>query len=452
MIEPALFWFQNDLRIEDNPLLNQCLAENQSVIFLYHFQPNIRWCQQAQWGVQRTRFVVECLADLNKSLEARGASLNIIEGNGVDAIHRLLKKTKANRLYKAHTTGSYARDMLQAIKSKHDELAILQDHTEALLEASQLPFEIEDTPQQYTPFRKRVEKLSPPVLSLDATTNQVHWERCSFPTLDSLRNFAAWQISHPVAVSLKHIAPHQRFFVRGGETAGAQALKNYLAHPGAVLRYKETRNALDENLASTRLSPWLATGCLSARQYYHAVREFEQTYQANDSTYWLIFELLWREFFYWRGIVDGKKLFRLSGIRAKKPLVTFNPQAFTAWCQANTPSSLVNAFIKQLIATGWMSNRGRQIAASYLINEYKMDWRYGAAFFEKHLIDYYCGSNYGNWQYIAGVGSDPRGGRYFNVQKQADTYDRDGSFVRAWGAEEGDDGSPAVDAADWPIH
>ncbi len=105
----------------------------------------------------------------------------------------------------------------------------------------------------------------------------------------------------------------------------------------------------------------------------------------------------------------------------------------------------------QLVACGWMSNRGRQIAASCLVNEMQVDWRYGAAFFEKHLIDYDVANNYGNWQYIAGVGADPRGGRHFNLDKQAAMYDPDGEFTRRWRGNRPKQPRHVVDAADWPI-
>ena len=81
--------------------------------------------------------------------------------------------------------------------------------------------------------------------------------------------------------------------------------------------------------------------------------------------------------------------------------------AFAAWCAGNTGNAFVDAFMRQLAATGWMSNRGRQIVASYLINQLGVDWRYGAAWFEQQLIDYDCAANWGNWQYLAGVGTDP---------------------------------------------
>ena len=98
-----------------------------------------------------------------------------------------------------------------------------------------------------------------------------------------------------------------------------------------------------------------------------------------------------------------------------------------------------------------MSNRGRQIAASCLIHELGLDWRYGAAFFEQQLIDYDVGSNYGNWQYIAGVGSDPRGGRQFNLANQAAQYDAGDTFTLKWEGFRPPQPAHVVDVADWPI-
>lgn len=98
-----------------------------------------------------------------------------------------------------------------------------------------------------------------------------------------------------------------------------------------------------------------------------------------------------------------------------------------------------------------MSNRGRQIVASCLVNELSIDWRYGATYFEQHLIDYDVASNWGNWQYLAGVGADPQEHRHFNLQKQTEIYDPNHSFIRKWRGNQTDGNLDAVDAADWPI-
>jgi deoxyribodipyrimidine photo-lyase len=105
----------------------------------------------------------------------------------------------------------------------------------------------------------------------------------------------------------------------------------------------------------------------------------------------------------------------------------------------------------QLVESGWMSNRGRQIAASCLVNEMNVDWRFGAAFFEQHLLDYDAASNYGNWQYIAGVGADPRGGRHFDLVKQTCQFDPEGEFTQRWEGYCPKQPEHIVDAADWPL-
>jgi deoxyribodipyrimidine photo-lyase len=107
--------------------------------------------------------------------------------------------------------------------------------------------------------------------------------------------------------------------------------------------------------------------------------------------------------------------------------------------------------MKQLNSTGYMSNRGRQIVASCLVNELRLDWRFGAAYFEQQLLDYDVASNWGNWQYIAGVGMDPRGGRHFNIEKQTRQFDPEGAFIREWQGETTSTQLDSVDAADWPI-
>eukprot|EP01033_Poteriospumella_lacustris_P006898 gene6898-4968_t len=120
----------------------------------------------------------------------------------------------------------------------------------------------------------------------------------------------------------------------------------------------------------------------------------------------------------------------------------FRKQLFRRWQRGQTGYPFVDASMRELLVTGYMSNRGRQNVASFLVNDLRVDWRWGASHFERHLVDYDVAANYGNWQYLAGVGSDPRTtsgaatrppvGRYFNVAKQAMLYDPDATFMRTW--------------------
>ena len=107
--------------------------------------------------------------------------------------------------------------------------------------------------------------------------------------------------------------------------------------------------------------------------------------------------------------------------------------------------------MNQLKTIGYISNRGRQLVASCFVHELGLDWRYGAAFFQKHLIDYDAASNWGNWQYLAGVGADPRGHRHFNLEKQTQAYDPNGEFIKCWHGKEKMLSIDNVDMVDWPL-
>ncbi len=120
-----------------------------------------------------------------------------------------------------------------------------------------------------------------------------------------------------------------------------------------------------------------------------------------------------------------------AGLNEAAPPPAHDPAAFAAWCAGHTGHAFIDAGMRELAATGWLSNRMRQVVASYLIHDLGCDWRAGAAWFEAQLVDYDVYSNQGNWLYIAGRGTDPRGGRRFDPDRQAATHDADGGY-RAW--------------------
>jgi deoxyribodipyrimidine photo-lyase len=127
----------------------------------------------------------------------------------------------------------------------------------------------------------------------------------------------------------------------------------------------------------------------------------------------------------------GRKIFLPGGIQDKKAAWKQQPKVFRKWAYGETGDDFVDANMKELLYTGFMSNRGRQNVASYFVHRLKQDWRLGAAWFESLLIDYDVSSNYGNWMYAAGVGNDPRD-RVFNTQKQADRYDPESAYRDLW--------------------
>jgi deoxyribodipyrimidine photo-lyase len=229
-----------------------------------------------------------------------------------------------------------------------------------------------------------------------------------------------------------HDKPSQQLSsFRGGELNGLNHLHTYFDSDAPSI-YKTTRNALDDWTHSTKFSAWLANGSLSVNTILNRLRRYERDIIANDSTYWIWFELLWREYFYWYAVTHQGKLFWFKGIAQYAPLTQLNENLLAQWKSGTTPYPIVNACMNQLSTTGYMSNRGRQLVASCFIHELGLDWRYGAAYFEQHLVDYDVGSNWGNWQYLAGVGADPRGCRQFNLDKQTQQYDPNGEFIRQW--------------------
>ena len=217
----------------------------------------------------------------------------------------------------------------------------------------------------------------------------------------------------------------------GGEGAALAHLARYFASDRPQ-HYKATRNGLSGVGFSSKFSPWLAQGALSPRVAFAALRRHEAAQGVSEGSYWLWFELLWRDYFRFLHLQHGRRLYRARGLNAAAPPPAHDPAAFVAWCEGRTGHAFIDAGMRELAATGWLSNRMRQVVASYLIHDLGCDWRAGAAWFEAQLVDYDVYSNQGNWLYIAGRGTDPRGGRRFDPDKQAATYDADGAYRVRW--------------------
>lgn len=218
---------------------------------------------------------------------------------------------------------------------------------------------------------------------------------------------------------------------RGGEDAGQARIQEYI-HSGNLLdTYKETRNGLLGANYSSKLSPWLANGCISPRDVYHQTRKYEQDHGENPSTKHFIDELLWRDFFHFYCYHHGKKVFYEYGITAK-PFTRWNTdkEIVQRWKEGRTGIPLVDGLMRELNNSGYMGNRGRQIVASYLTLDLKQDWRYGAHHFEEMLLDHDVHSNYGAWNSSAGIG--PSKTNIFNVVKQSKDFDPNGDFIRTW--------------------
>lgn len=223
--------------------------------------------------------------------------------------------------------------------------------------------------------------------------------------------------------------------MKGGETEGLKRMEHYFFNSDGLENYKATRNGLIGTEYSSKFSIYLAHGCLSSRELYHKVKLYESKNGPSEGTKCMVFELLWRDFFKFIGLKYGCKLFNLNGCDSNAGLKyqwKTDKDLFQAWCKGETGYPFVDANMRELNETGFMSNRGRQNVASFLTKDLEIDWRYGAEYFEAMLIDHDTTSNWGNWQYAAGVGTDPRQDRYFNTIKQAYDYDSKGDYAKLW--------------------
>ena len=187
---------------------------------------------------------------------------------------------------------------------------------------------------------------------------------------------------------------------------------------------------------SSKLSPFLALGSLSVRRIWQVLLEYQAREGADEGSEWLKQELLWREFFLWSEQRHGAAFHRASGLQDRQPAWIEDRELFERWSRADGGHPLIDAQLRELLATGYLSNRGRQWVASHFINSLQLPWIWGARFFEWWLIDAEPALNTGNWAYLAGVGSDPRsfGGspRRFDLERQVGLYDPEQTHRQRW--------------------
>ncbi|OCQ23264.1 hypothetical protein A7985_04795 [Pseudoalteromonas luteoviolacea] len=437
-MKTALYWFTEDLRINDNITLNATLYACDKILFVYVLDESLLKpinYNHAQIGASKLRFIKQSLLDVSEQLQQLGYELLVLRGDTQAVLKKLVSTFNVDVIGCQYSRGLQERQSLSRLKAQLPQVRFICQNNNLLFGSKQV--ESNALNGSFSKFRKKMAHtmVYEPVDSALSDT-------LPMPVNGSKVGLEQWNLNEEISTEGQTPA------FKGGESQACFLIEKYFKSH-AALRYKETRNELDGYDNSTKFSPYLASGNISPRQIVARLKRFEQTHGANDSTYWIFFELLWREFFHHKALAKGSKLFEFSGEAGKRPLTTYYPQRFSSWCNGETRYPLVNALMRELNTTGFMSNRGRQIVASCLVNELQVDWRYGAAYFQQQLIDHDVASNWGNWQYIAGVGDDPKGGRHFNIDKQTAMYDPEGEFIRKWSTS-----NPMVnievDMVDWP--
>jgi len=424
----TVVWFKTDLRLHDNETLIKAIAQSDTIIPVYCFD-------ESQFGVTdfgfqktgsfRAQFLLESIIDLDKNLRAIGSGLIVVKGKPEVEIPKIVQHYKATKVfakrevsYEEKQTEVLVQEALFKLKCELQTFS-----TSTLYHAEDLPFSIKDIPDVFTNFRKKTEKdaIIRPSFEEPLQIKSPEIAPLELPTLDAL------------GLSFQPIDARAVLQFKGGETEAIARLNHYFFETQCISEYKETRNGLVGADYSSKFSAWLALGCISPRFIHNELKRYEEQFGANESTYWLVFELLWRDYFRFMMKKYNVKFFQQAGIQNKGiPVNKHNVHQLQEWIEGATGVDFVDANMLELKLTGFMSNRGRQNVASYLCNDLKLDWRYGAAYFEQQLIDYDVCSNWGNWAYLAGVGNDPRGNRYFNIEKQASDYDKNKNYRNLW--------------------
>jgi len=468
-------WFRNDLRIHDNGSIVEAVrlvksrgATHVLPVFFYdprYFGDDARSRQVGllKTGMHRQRFIAESLRDLRTSLRNIGSDLLILEGRPEDVFKKLLPQGSTIltqkevtqeeldidvRVYKAgfkvvNIWGLTMYDLRDFMVGKADETSFFTSCTAMIKKIEKLrikPRDLLPTPKRGDlPFPDHHVPNAGDEKELLQRINLYRTAREQEPFLyaEDTGERSVYDDKYTYHVDPRGVMGTSKTGgggIRGGESIGLKRLQYYL-QPRLVDNYKATRNQMLGADYSSKFSAWLAHGCISPRLVYRRIKAYELAHGgANAGTNHLIFELCFRDFFIFYTRAHNPRMFFLDGVRPRQNADWVGgaraEKLFQQWMDGETGVPLVDANMKELAATGYMSNRGRQNVASFLIFNFKVDWRWGAEYFEMALVDHHVCPNWGNWHSAAGL----VGGRtnIFNIKQQSLNYDRTGSYVRHW--------------------
>ncbi len=403
---PGLVWLRRDLRLDDNPAWAAATSRHDEVVALFILEPTLL----ATAGDKRRDQLLGHLAVLHEELQERGGGLTVRIGPAVDALPLAVADADACAVYLNADVSpfSVARDAaaLGAIAVPIESFHGLNVH-----EPGSVLTQAGTVSQVFTPFYKTW-----------ATTPLSPWPEPGSASISELR-------SDPLP------SPEGELFQEPGSAAAWRRLQAWLER---VDDYRETRN-LPGIDGTSELSADLKFGTLAARTVLEAAGT------ATDGRAAFARQLAWRDWY--AHTLAVRPDLPHAAVKAGYDRIAWrnDPQEFEAWCSGRTGYPIVDAGMRQLVATGWMHNRVRMMCASFLVKDLLIDWRKGERFFRHHLVDGDVAQNAGNWQWVAGTGPDAAPYfRVFNPITQAKKFDPDGDYVRRWVPELADLSVPAI--------
>ena len=428
----GIVWFRQDLRLHDNEALHDAITTLDEIIPVYIFDERTFLGTTDRFGFPKTgkfraQFIIESVKDLRASLQAIGSNLIVRVGKPEEEIFEIARKIKTNWVFcnRERTPDEMAvqDDLEQKLWTVGQEIRFSRG--KMLYYTADLPFPITHTPDSFSQFRKEVERYVPIREPLPAPEEMapimVKLEEGEIPSLEDFGHTP--------------LPPDQRavFAYQGGETAGLEHLHQYTWEQETVQQYACTHFGVGQEGASSRFSAWLAQGCISPKMIYHHLKAYEEQRGGTESIQDLFHALLMRDFLRLMVKKHGFTVFRKGGVSGEVDhRWRDDPRLLQRWIDGTTGVPFIDANMNEIAATGYMSNRGRQNVASFLVKDLMVNWQMGAEYFESVLIDYDVTSNWMNWNYAAGVSADSREDKHYNIISQAVKYDPKGDYVKKW--------------------
>ena len=423
----SLVWYRNDLRIKDHQGLTRAIDSKRQVVAYYNFNPKL--FNELTMGFKKTdryrgKFLIESINDLQIELDKLNIGLIIDSCSNGQNLIKSIKKLNVKEIFiQREWTRDEIKEENEVLNKIDSSIKVNYSFNQFLYHPNDLKKKVDDIPNVFTVFRKKCEK--------DLKVRTLINTPCKLGSKNRLPK--EYKIPSLNDLGFKDFKVDKRsaFPFKGGTKSGIERINNYFWETKKLSFYKHTRNGLIGIDYSSKLSPWLANGCISPKMIYWEIKKYEKQVIKNQSTYWLVFELIWRDYFKYISMKYRDKIFCIEGILNREYRWDESKAKVYEWINGKTEEPFVNSNMMELKNTGWMSNRGRQNVASYFAKELKLDWRIGAAYFESMLIDYDVHSNYGNWMYVSGVGNDSRD-RKFNVKWQSEKYDPKMKYQNLW--------------------
>lgn len=427
----AIVWFRQDLRLHDNEAITNALNYADDVLYVYVFEDTFLKEYSShgfrRTGAHRLKFITEAVHDLRNSLRAAGADLIVRCGRAEDEIFKLAGKHNSSIVFCNRESTFDEVQIQEKLERKlwTERREIHFSRGKMLYHTQDLPFPVSHTPDQFKQFRKEVEKLISVRRPLVVPDNFKYTnELIPAGEIPELKDYGYESVP---------VLPYSAYPFSGGESAGLARLNYYVRKSNLLNAYSDTRLELSGLDYSSKLSAYLAQGCLSPKTIFYEIQAYEDEFDENKSTYELKLDLLWRDFLRLKAKKHKNALFYKCGLVSNEPQPFEHDQVtINNWTNGMTGEPYIDAIMKELRATGFISIKCRQIAAAYFVHELRQNWQIGAEYFESQLIDYDVCSNWGNWNNIAATEKYRQEIKSLNLQTLAQKYDPDGLYLDHW--------------------